>query len=137
MGEEAGILLIGYRSSNELVLLEEVGIAGKDVRISTDDGTAGHHGFVTDLLERYMDLPDVDPSAIFACGPIPMLKKVASMAGEKNIPCHVSLEAVMACGIGACQGCAVKAGSREKSPYFHVCKDGPVFDARGLDWDQL
>lgn len=137
MGEEAGILLIGYRSENEVVLLEEVGLAGKDVRISTDDGTAGHHGPVTDLLEKYMEMPDVNPSGIFACGPLPMLKKVSSMALQKNIPCHVSLESAMACGLGACQGCAVKAYQDEKRPYLHVCKDGPVFDAQLLDWDRL
>jgi len=82
-------------------------------------------------------LDDTINPAVFACGPLEMLKAVAAMALDKDVPCQVSLEASMACGLGACQGCAVKTASGQDGTYWHVCQDGPVFDVRDLDWGAL
>ena len=125
--------LAGYRSENEILPLEQFGLDAMETLISTDDGTAGHHGFVTELLENHLAGFSEDPPLIFSCGPLPMLNRVAELALKRNIPCQVSLETNMACGLGACQGCAVRASSGENRTYFHVCQDGPVFDVHKLD----
>lgn len=92
---------------------------------------SGSCGLVTDLVRINIHQKDL---RIIACGPKPMLKCVAEMAAEKNIPCKVLLEEVMACGIGSCKGCAIfgKDGSVK-----HVCSDGPAFDANWVDWEKL
>ena len=126
--------LTGYRSKNEILPLEPFGLDAMETLISTDDGTAGHHGFVTELLENHLAGLSDDPPLIFSCGPHPMLKDVAGLALKRNIPCQVSLETGMACGLGACQGCAVRASTKENRAYFHVCQNGPVFDVEKLDW---
>ncbi|MBL7106820.1 MAG: dihydroorotate dehydrogenase electron transfer subunit [Phycisphaerae bacterium] len=101
--------------------------------VSTDDGSVGSKGFVTDILYRYLKQSGVERREImvYACGPEPMLARVAQIAESENIDCQVSLERRMACGIGLCQSCAVecKAGDSGQSIYKMCCKDGPVFDA--------
>jgi len=129
--------MAGYRSSNEMIPVDQVGLGRTDISIATDDGTMGHQGFVTELLESHLAGPAEDPPNIFACGPLPMLKRIAALAVERDIPCQVSLEANMACGIGACQGCAVTASKDGNITYYHVCRDGPVFDVNTLDWESL
>jgi dihydroorotate dehydrogenase electron transfer subunit len=103
---------------------------GYDVKISTDDGSLGHKGYVTDLLDTELSTTDYRPSTLYACGPKAMLKEVSRIAGEKNIPAQLSLEEHMACGIGACLGCVVKTADG----YRRVCKDGPVFAASAVEW---
>ena len=99
--------------------------------ICTDDGTLGRHGFVDgqvrDILEK-----DKNFTAILACGPKPMLKSVAKAAAEFGVPCQVSMEERMGCGVGACLVCAT---SMKDGAMKHVCKDGPVFNAEEVDWD--
>ena len=129
--------LTGYRSKNEILPFDPFGLDDEETLISTDDGTAGHHGFVTELLENHLAGFSDDTPLIFSCGPLPMLKHVAGLAFRRNIPCQVSLETKMSCGLGACQGCAVRASSVENRAYFHVCQDGPVFDVEKLDWKTL
>ncbi|HOP46336.1 MAG TPA: dihydroorotate dehydrogenase electron transfer subunit [Desulfobacteraceae bacterium] len=125
--------LSGYRSVKEMVPIEWAGLSGINDSISTDDGTMGHKGPVTDLFEAAID-EFRGGAFVFSCGPLPMLKKVAEITLERGISCQVSVETHMACGLGACQGCAVKSSFHEDRTYFHVCQDGPVFDARSLDW---
>lgn len=127
----------GYRSVKEMIPLDWAGLSGIMVSVSTDDGTMGHRGLVTDLLEADISGSDQDLPIVFSCGPLPMLKRVAAITLERGIPCQVSVETHMACGLGACQGCAVKSSFHENRTYFHVCQDGPVFDARSLDWKNL
>ena len=127
----------GYRSVSEIVPMDQVGLNLTDISIATDDGTAGHPGFVTELLESHLAGYSEDHSKIFACGPLPMLKRVAALTIERDIPCQVSLEANMACGLGACQGCAVRTSKDSNKTYYHVCRDGPVFDVNTLDWESL
>jgi len=129
----------GFGTARDIIRAEDVvGDAG-DVSLATDDGSEGYAGLVTGLLEAYLEPkgPGHDGISLFTCGPRPMLRKVALEAMARQIPCQVSLEAAMACGLGACQGCAVKAGTRERRPYYHVCSDGPVFPVSSIDWDCL
>lgn len=122
-------LLAGARNAQELLVLEKFESKAK-VLISTDDGSKGLHGFVTQLLDGL----DENDMTVYTCGPTPMMKGVAMLAKKHGWPCQVSLESHMACGVGACLGCAVP---RSRSPldspdYVHICKDGPVFKAEEI-----
>ncbi len=103
----------------------------QNVRVATDDGTRGLHGTVVDLAAHVWDARNIPRSRIFACGPTPMLRALAAWAVSRNIPCEVSLEGQMACGIGICQGCPVEIVGQERK-YALMCKDGPVFNARDI-----
>ena len=128
----------GFGSAKEVVATDEVGSSEVDLSISTDDGSAGHRGLVTELLEnRLTGFDGKTNPVLFACGPLPMLKEVAAISFDKDIPCQVSLEASMACGLGACQGCAIRRSSEQAIAYYNVCQDGPVFDVNVLDWGAL
>jgi dihydroorotate dehydrogenase electron transfer subunit len=91
---------------------------------------------VTDLLDEFLRKHSREV-AVYACGPKPMLRKVAETTLALGVPCEVSLEAHMACGLGACQGCAVKASATSGRSYFYVCQEGPVFDAEAIDWEMI
>ncbi len=95
----------------------------------TDNGSVGHKGFVTDLVPELIKRESID--LVYSCGPLPMLKKLASMCG--NIEHYASMEAYMACGVGVCYGCAIPVGDA----FQRVCKEGPVFDARQIKWEEL
>ena len=124
------IAVLGFRSAESAILAEEFRALGCDTRIATEDGSLGEKGFVTDCF------PQSGISAIAACGPVPMLRAVASYAKARAIPCAVSLEARMACGVGACLGCACSLLREDGTAYYgHVCKDGPVFDAARVAWE--
>ncbi len=99
--------------------------------VTTDDGSYKEKGFAIDFMKKDIEEHMVD--MIYACGPLPMLKAVKAFAEEKNIPCQISLEERMGCGIGACLGCAVKVISGEEPRYGHVCKEGPVFNATDVE----
>jgi dihydroorotate dehydrogenase electron transfer subunit len=101
-------------------------------QICTDDGSAGFRGTVADYINVNVPL-DVH-TTIYACGPTPMLKSVNELAKASGARCLVSLEAVMACGVGACVGCAVPVAG---GGYSRVCKDGPVFDGNDMQWEKL
>jgi len=127
--------MMGFRSARDILRPEDNEATGHNLSVSTDDGTLGHDGFVTNLLGIYLNKGNTQPMCLFACGPRPMLKQVAKMAMKRGIPCQVSLEAAMACGLGACQGCAVKASPNDSRSYYHVCQDGPVFPIQSIDWE--
>lgn len=124
--EEKVSILLGGRTANELLCLDDFQKISP-LLLATDDGSQGMHGLVTELVAQEIK----GPATIYTCGPSPMMKGVASLARDRNWPCQVSLEAMMACGMGACLGCAVqRAGFDEtEKKYVHVCKDGPVFVA--------
>jgi len=129
--------MAGYRSASEIVEMKEMGLSDIEVSIATGDGTAGHSGPVTELLHSHLDRGSHRDLTIYACGPFAMLKRVAELTVDRGIQCQVSLETAMACGLGACQGCAIKTAPGEKKPYYQVCQDGPVFPAHSLDWNSL
>ena len=131
IGNSADIIL-GFRNKNAVILEEDFKNFANTVSVATDDGSYGHHGFVTDLLN--IRLADRSCDMIYACGPTPMLKAITKIAIENNIPCEISMEERMGCGIGACLSCACKVEMMGKVAYTHVCKTGPVFDARKVDF---
>lgn len=119
-------LFVGGRSCEDLLCLEMFEDLGIQVIVTTDDGSAGSQCLVTQPLRE--SLRQQKPEILFACGPIPMLREVIAISRKDGIPCQVSIEAMMACGMGACLGCAVEnRDSSEK--YSHACMDGPVFEA--------
>ena len=101
------------------------------LHVATDDGTAGYHGNVVELLEESDRINKYARPKVFACGPTPMLRAVARFAEGVGWPCEVSLEGAMGCGFGICQGCPVELVDGERT-YALMCKDGPVFDARKI-----
>ena len=109
---------------------------GLEWHVATDDGSWGHRGFVTQCLQTWLaSHPQQDRGAtgIYACGPEPMLAKVAQIAQAHGIACQVSMERRMACGFGVCQGCAVQCRSDDAPPSYRLCcQDGPVFDAEDV-----
>ncbi|MGE5329081.1 MAG: dihydroorotate dehydrogenase electron transfer subunit [Deltaproteobacteria bacterium] len=121
-------ILLGFRNKNAIVLEDEFSKINGKLTIATDDGSYGHNGFVTELLLDQIKNSEVD--MIYACGPLPMLKKVRDIALQNNIPCQISVEERMACGVGVCLGCAIKLIDGDDWRYGHVCKDGPVFEAQ-------
>ena len=133
-GENA-TAIIGFRNKDLIVLEEDFKKQGNPVMLCTDDGTAGHHGLVTDLLKQRIEEGPVD--IVYACGPKIMLKYVALTCKEHGIRCQVSLEERMGCGVGACLVCACKTRKENgEETYSHVCKNGPVFDAEKVVFDE-
>ncbi len=108
-------LLYGARNAELLVEAERFREEGCEVLVATDDGSEGHHGYVTDLLATLSDPPQM----ILACGPSPMLRSVARVAAESNVPAQLSLEETFACGVGGCWGCVVPlVGTSAQAPSF-------------------
>lgn len=124
--------VLGFKSADSAILVDDFKKYCKDVIISTDDGTMGNKGFVTDVMKELLEKNSFD--IICACGPTPMLKAVAGLAKKYSLKCFVSLEERMGCGVGACLGCACKTIINGKEGYSHVCKDGPVFNAEEVVW---
>ena len=122
--------ILGFRNQGA-VILEEDFRAVCETFVTTDDGSYARHGFVTDVLKELV----ADATGVAACGPKPMLKAIAAIAKQAGLPCQVSMEERMGCGIGACLvcACALKAENGE-TRYGHVCKDGPVFNAEEVEW---
>jgi dihydroorotate dehydrogenase electron transfer subunit len=124
------IVILGGRSRDEVEpLLEDFKEYGVTVRVSTDDGSLGQKGYVTDVFKA---LDIASGTNVYACGPEPMMEGIAHLCSKRNVKCQVSIESVMACGMGACLGCSRpdKNGS-----YTHVCLNGPVFDAEKVEWN--
>ena len=130
-------VIIGGRSKDDLLSVGEFKRLGTEIHIATEDGSEGFEGFVTGIMEDMLDKGDV-PTAVYSCGPKPMLRRVGEIAIENSIPCQLSLEAVMACGFGVCLGCVVKTCTLENEAdhdFSRVCCEGPVFDAREIVWE--
>jgi dihydroorotate dehydrogenase electron transfer subunit len=130
-------MFLGFPTSQEVVLIDQLKDQGVDLSLTTEDGSLGLKGRVTDLLDRHLGQELSERPVVYACGPAPMLKKVMQKAAAFNLKCYVSLESSMACGLGICQGCAVKAAKSTDKPYYYVCQDGPVFSAEMIDWEVL
>lgn len=124
---------LGFRNKDLVVLEDEFKQVSTQLTITTDDGSYAQKGVAIDFLKK--DIEDGKIDSIYACGPLPMLRAVRELAIEKNIPCQISLEERMACGLGVCLGCAVKTAKspKEAPEYWHVCKAGPVFQAKDVE----
>lgn len=119
---------MGASSRAQLLDFMDLKRITRKIVVATDDGSQGQKGPVTDVLAK--EIEEDEPEQIFACGPMAMVRSTAGIARRFGIPCQVSLEARMACGVGACLGCTVGA----KDGYLKVCSDGPVFTAEELGW---
>ena len=122
------IFYLGARSADLLVGLEHLN-GSCDLRLCTDDGSRGFRGPVTELLKSEIEGYNPKETIIFACGPTPMILALGRLLKDNPIPCQVSIEERMACGLGACLGCVVAIrGPGGKGEYVRVCQEGPVFD---------
>jgi dihydroorotate dehydrogenase electron transfer subunit len=124
------LVLIGAKTRNQILCEREFGQLGCNVKISTNDGSRGFKGKVTELLKYLLSTMDYGLLTIYACGPRPMLEEINQIAQKHKIPAQVSLEEHMACGIGACLGCVVNT----KEGFKRVCKEGPVFKVNEIIW---
>jgi len=124
----------GFATAEQVVVVEEWRRLGLLPQVSTDDGSIGERGFVTQLLERRLACGGLD--RIFACGPYPMLRTVAHLAQRYGVPCQVAMEEWMACGLGVCLSCVVKvvSGDDAGGKWVRVCREGPVLDASKVVW---
>jgi dihydroorotate dehydrogenase electron transfer subunit len=126
-------ICVGGRSSEDVLMTHELSVLGAQVEVTTEDGSMGMKGLVTDWFkEKASHLAREGNTMVYACGPLAMLVAVSTLTHRLALPCQVSIEARMACGVGSCLGCAVK--TREKG-YQLVCKAGPVFDVMDIDWE--
>jgi dihydroorotate dehydrogenase electron transfer subunit len=126
-------VFLGGKTSEDILCVKDFEEAGAGVHITTEDGSLGTKGLITDLLRPFLITHHGSRFAIYTCGPPGMLAAVAGLAEECAIPCQVSVEANMACGFGACMGCAIEVKA-DVQTYKLVCKDGPVFDSREIRW---
>ncbi|MGD2269115.1 MAG: dihydroorotate dehydrogenase electron transfer subunit [Desulfobacterales bacterium] len=122
-------VFLGGKTRGDLLCVDDFSHLGMSVHTATDDGSAGDQCLVTHPVE--LALQDAKPDIIYACGPLEMLQCVLGITEKYDVPCQISLETRMACGLGACLGCAV-ARRDESSHYLHACLDGPVFDTREI-----
>ena len=150
-------VFLGGKTVEDILCLADFEAMGAKIRITTEDGSVGTRGMITDLLGPFLEAngsqtieqfgiqgepsrpvaqsPSRHSLTVFTCGPPGMLSAVARLAERRGVPCQASVEANMACGFGACMGCAIEARSNGPGPaYKLVCKDGPVFDSRELVW---
>lgn len=124
-------IFLGGRTHDDLLCRNDFIRLGVSVTTTTDDGSAGDQCLVTHPLEEAID--HIVPDIIVACGPMDMLACVIGIAEKYGVPCQVSIETMMACGMGACLGCAVECRT-DPDRYLHACLDGPVFDAELLQF---
>lgn len=125
---------LGFRNKDLVMLEKEFKSVTDKLNIATDDGTYGNNGFAINYLKEDMEKEKYE--CIFACGPTPMLRAIKEYADKNNIDCQISLEEKMGCGLGVCLGCAVKksSSSNDAPEYYHVCKGGPVFNSKDVDF---
>jgi len=127
-------LCFGVRSAEYLPDLADFARLGVEIRLASEDGSAGHKGLVTDLVPAVIE-SSAGPCRIVACGPEPMLQATAVLARSWGVPCLVSLESPMACGMGICFSCVVKVRDPDGGwDYRRACVDGPVFDAERIQF---
>ena len=123
--------IIGARNKDLLILEDEMRRASHDLRVCTDDGSYGHHGFVTQVMQEILDAGGV--KLVVAIGPVPMMKAVSNITKNYDVPTMVSLNPIMVDGTGMCGGCRVTIGGETK----FACVDGPEFDGHKVDYDEL
>lgn len=126
-------LCYGVRSRDYLAGLDDFDMPGLTTEVATDDGSFGHHGFVTELLQRQLQQLPQSETHVYCCGPEPMMKAVAEICDEHDVACWLSLETPMACGFGACFSCVAEVREADGSTdYRRTCVEGPVFEADRL-----
>jgi len=131
-----GIAFFGGRSAGDILCVDQFEALGWEVRVATDDGSLGQKGFVTAALDAWLDerTAQFKTLELFACGPTAMCKAVGDRAVDKGITAWLSLDRNMACGVGACLTCVIKRKTAEGWEWARCCKDGPVFSAAEILW---
>jgi len=124
----------GGRRLADIPLRNKFEKAGIELLCSTDDGSFGFAGLVTELVGR--ELLRTAPDIVYACGPDPMMKALASLAAKHGIPSELSLESVMGCGIGACWGCVHRIKNESGDGWTKICEEGPVFPRERILWPE-
>ena len=128
-------VFVGGRTKEDILCVPDFKKFTRHVFVATEDGSLGFKGNVIDLFRsQKAAFKEKDPSYVYACGPMAMLKGLSEAAAAEPFACQASLETRMACGFGACYGCVVKTKD-PKTPYHRVCKEGPVFDLHDILWD--
>jgi len=125
--------IIGGRSDEYVILKDELSAISSRVLITTEDGSLGERGFVTLPLKRILDDPAQKPAAVYAVGPVPMMKAIAELTRPYGVKTIVSLNPIMVDGTGMCGGCRVTVGGEVR----FACVDGPEFDGHEVDFDEL
>ncbi len=136
---QKGIVLVGGRRRVDILCEAEFRALGWEVRVTTEDGSYGEKGLVTQPLltelKRAVAAGSRSPRKLFACGPTPMLKAVGKLAAEFNVPAELSMDEHMCCGIGVCLTCVIPVKVGDDWEYQRTCTEGPVFDARAIAWE--
>jgi dihydroorotate dehydrogenase electron transfer subunit len=139
-GTEELHLFYGARTASELLPEEFLRYLGVQVHFATDDGSFGYNGRITRMFEEFCAAEDFRPFEIYSCGPLAMQYHLAIWAMANDVLAQLSMESLMACGIGACLGCALPASTPddpESDRYVHVCEDGPIFSAGSIKWNKI
>lgn len=132
------VLFYGGANVEDLVLREYFERLGIQAFYTTEDGTHGERGLVTQPLDRFLKARGRRTVRLYACGPWGMMKAVHLLSAEHNLPCEVSLEARMGCSLGACLGCVVRTRDHNgEEQFLRVCQEGPVMNSRLIDWDTV
>ena len=134
---QKGIVFVGGRRRVDILCEKEFAAIGWEVRVATEDGSHGEKGLVTQplLAELKNSKPETRNPKLFACGPTPMLKAVGKIAEDLNLPCELSMDEHMCCGVGTCLTCVIKVRAGEGWEYQRTCTEGPVFDSRQIVWE--
>jgi dihydroorotate dehydrogenase electron transfer subunit len=144
----ACFVFIGGKTKEHVLCVDDFKALGADVHVATEDGSMGFQGMISDMVKPVLG-EHPKPSGMFACGPVDMLKAIAELAHSQSIPCQVSLESRMACGLGTCLGCVIRVKGTSSLrpgvpplgqggfPYERVCKEGPVFDSEEVYWENI
>ncbi len=130
-------ILLGAQNKSEIAnLLDNFEELGVEINHATDDGSSGYHGFVTELIEPTLKENKDAQWEVLCCGPSLMMGRVSTICQRNSWQCQVSMETMMACGIGACLGCTINRSDSkdETTGFLHVCKDGPVFKSEEIQW---
>jgi dihydroorotate dehydrogenase electron transfer subunit len=131
---QTGIVFVGGRRRVDILCEGEFSALGWEVRVTTEDGSHGAKGLVTQALLMELKRRTAGRK-LFACGPTPMLKAVGQLATEFDLPAELSLDEHMGCGIGVCLTCVVPIKTRDGWEYQRTCTDGPVFDSKQVAWE--
>lgn len=133
-----GVAFFGGRTADDILCADEFEALGWEVRIATDDGSLGKKGFVTAALDDWLaeNKERFQTLELFACGPNAMLKAVGDRAIDNGLTAWLSMDRNMACGVGACLTCVIKRKTADGWEWARCCKDGPVFEAREILWDE-
>jgi dihydroorotate dehydrogenase electron transfer subunit len=136
---QPGIVFVGGRRRVDILCEKEFAALGWEVRATTEDGSHGEKGLVTQplLAEIRKQKSESRNSKLFACGPTPMLKAVGKIAEDFNLPAELSMDEHMCCGTGVCLTCVIPVKTAEGWEYQRTCTEGPVFDAQQIVWETV